>query len=335
MRTLTLRSFLCAVPLAVTALATSPALADDAANTATARALGVEGVTLADAGKCREAAEKLERAEKLHHAPTTATRLAECEIELGRLVSGTERLQRVVREPLPPNAHPAFVAAAARAQKDLDLALPRIATLRLSVKAPALAKLTITIDDEPASDAILDSNRRTDPGTHKIVVTAYGCKPAAVTAQLEEGQTKSVALELLVDPTAPPEPRVATNEAVMSEARGGSKAPAIVAFGVSALGLGAGIAGAVIVSSKSRALDGACDANRVCPDASRADISAAKQWATVSTVGFVTACAGLVSGVALLLAAGAPATPAPPPPVRGLRVRPAVGMTSLGVDGVF
>lgn len=335
MRTVSLRSVLFALPLAVTTLVTSPAHADDAANTATARALGVEGVTLADAGKCREAIEKLERAERLHHAPTTATRLAECEIELGRLVSGTERLQRVVREPLAANAHPAFVAAAARAQRDLDLALPRIATLRLSVKAPAGAKLTITIDDEPASDAILDSNRRTDPGTHRIMVNAHGYTPAAATAQLEEGQTKSVLLELQVDPAAPPEPRPIANEAVIPEARAGSKAPAIVAFGVSALGLGAGIAGAVIVSSKSHALEGACDASRVCPDASRTDISSARQWATVSTVGFVTAGVGLVSGVVLLLTAGAPVDPAPPLAPRGLRLRPAVGMTSLGVDGVF
>jgi len=333
MRTLISRSILVALALSAAALVTSPARADDAANTATARALGVEGVTLADAGKCREAIEKLERAEKLHHAPSTATRLAECEIEIGRLVSGTERLQRVVREPLAADAHPAFVAAAARAQKDLAAALPRIATLHLSVKAPAGAKLTITIDDEPVSDAILDSNRRTDPGQHRIAVTAYGCRPATATALLEEGQAKNVALELQVDPSAPPEPRAAANESATAESQGSSKAPAVIAFGVAALGLGAGIAGAVTVANKSHALESACDGNRVCPNDSRADISAAKQWATVSTVGFVTAGVGLVSGVVFLLAAGAPAAPAAPP--SGLRVRPAVGMTSLGLDGVF
>ena len=334
MRSLIARSVFIALPLAAATLATSPACADDAANTATARALGVEGVTLADAGKCRDAVEKLERAEKLHHAPTTATRLAECEIEIGRLVSGTERLQRVVREPLPADAHPAFVAAAARAQKDLAAALPRIATLRLSVKAPTGAKLTITIDDEPVSDAILDSNRRTDPGLHKIVATAYGCKPAAATALLDEGQTKSIVLELQVDPSVPPEPVAGANAPVIPEAHGGSKAPAIVAFGVGALGLGAGILGAVTVSNKSHALESACDANRVCPTASREDISSAKQWATISTVGFVTAGVGLVSGVVLLLAAGAPSSPERAP-VTGTRVRPVVGLSSVGVDGSF
>ncbi len=334
MRPLIARSVLFALPLAAATLATSPARADDAANTATARALGIEGVTLADAGKCREAIEKLERAEKLHHAPTTATRLAECEIEIGRLVSGTERLQRVVREPLAADAHPAFVAAAARAQKDLAAALPRIATLRLSVKAPAGAKLTITIDDEPASDAILDSNRRTDPGPHKIAVTAHGCKPAATTALLEEGQTKSVVLELHVDPAAPPEPVAAAYEPVQPEARGGSKAPAMVAFGVGALGLGAGVLGAVTVSNKSHALESTCDASRVCPTASREDISSAKQWATISTVGFVTAGVGLVSGVVLLLAAGAPSS-SERTPGNGMRVRPVVGLSSVGVDGSF
>jgi len=153
---------------------------------------------------------------------------------------------------------------------------------------------------------------------------------------LEEGQTKAVVLELQVDPNAPPEPRAdqGAREPVIAEARGGSRIPAIVAFGVGALGLGTGIAGAVTVASKSHALESACGADRVCPSDSRSDISSAKQWATVSTVGFVTAGVGLVGGVVLLLASGAPAS-SPPPPPSGLRVRPSLGLTSLGLDGAF
>src|SRR4051812_8989456 len=60
----------------------------DASVTAAARALAVEGVKLAQADRCGEAIDKLERAEKLHHAPIVLTRLGECYIKLGRLVEG-------------------------------------------------------------------------------------------------------------------------------------------------------------------------------------------------------------------------------------------------------
>lgn len=311
------------------------AAADEAADTATARALGVEGVTLADAGRCKEAIDKLERAEKLHHAPTTATRLGECEIETGRLVLGTERLQRVVREPLPQNAHPAFVAAVARAQHLLEKAVPRIATLRVSVKAPKGARLALSIDDEPVPDAILDTNRRIDPGTHKIQASAPGCLPTSTTTALDEGQAKSVVLELVPDPKAAHE--ASAREAAASPADDaatesrGSKVPAFVAFGVGAIGLGVGVYAATVVDDKSRALSRRCDENRVCPSDMQSEISDAKRWATISTVGFAAAGASVAAGVVLLLASGGSKAP----PARGLDVRPSVGLSSVSVDGRF
>jgi hypothetical protein len=331
-----LRSFALAAPCvaAVTCVA-SPALGDDAADTATARALGVEGVVLADAGRCRDAIEKLERAEKLHHAPTTATRLGECEIEVGKLVVGTERLQRVVREPLAPNAHPAFAAAVARAQRVLEKSLPRLATVRISVKAPPGAKLALAIDEEAVPEAALDTNRRIDPGSHRIQASARGCLTSTVTTTLEEGQSRSVVLELVPDPNAPkdppPEEAGASRDAAAPEARG-SKAPAIVAFGVGALGLGVGIYAATVVEKKSSTLSTRCDENRVCPSDLQPEISDAKRWATVSTVGFVTAGVGLATGLVLLVASGGGT---PPPAKKGLRVQPRVGLSSVALDGVF
>lgn len=334
LRTLRCRSW----PLLVLLLlAAPPALADDAADTATARALGIEGVTLANAGNCNDAIEKLERAEKLHHAPTTATRLGECEIETGSLVRGTERLQRVIREPLPANAHAAFTSAVARAHKVLEAALPRLATLRIGVRAPVGTRLTIAVDDEPTSDAILDSDRPIDPGSHTIKVTAEGFLPATVSASLDEGQARSVVLELLRDPNARPAAHAGAGAAADGGAfpheTSGSKAPAIVAFGVGALGLGAGIYGAVVVDQKTSSLANGCDANKVCPAEMQRDISDAKSWATVSTVGFVTAGAGAAIGLVLLLVSGSSA--ASSPPATGMRVRPVVGATSVGVNGVF
>jgi hypothetical protein len=337
------------VAFAVTAAAlgvAAPASADEAADTATARSLGIEGVTLANAGNCKDAVEKLERAERLHHAPTTATRLGECEIEMGKLVRGTERLQRVIREPLAANAHAAFGAAVARAHKVLDAALPRIATLRIKVDAPPGTRLAVSVDDEPTSDAVVDTDRPIDPGTHTIKVSAEGFLAGSVTAALEEGQTKSVLVELHPDPDARKRARAGEAGPGAAGAHGegrGSKAPAIVAFGAGALGLGLGIYAAVVVDDKKSALSSQCDADRVCPTELQRDIRDAKTWATVSTVGFATAGVGVATGLVLLLVSGsgsgsgsnAAANANAKAQASGLRMRPTFGATSVGVDGVF
>src|SRR5262245_19061437 len=94
-----------------------PARAQDqrAENVAPARSLGIQSVLLADAGKCPEAIEKLSRAESLYHAPTILGRLGECQVLVGQIVLGTENLNRVAREQLPPNAPNAFKTAQTRA----------------------------------------------------------------------------------------------------------------------------------------------------------------------------------------------------------------------------
>src|SRR5450432_3522246 len=123
----------------------SPSRADDQAeNTAAARTLGVQGVQLADAGKCPEAIEKLQRAESLHHAPTILGRLGECQVAVGQVVEGTENLNAVVREPLAPNAPKVFHDAQDRAQKVLASATPKIAHLVIRI-TPAEAKASVAV----------------------------------------------------------------------------------------------------------------------------------------------------------------------------------------------
>src|SRR5258708_3167039 len=102
---------------------------DSATEVAAARALAVDGLKLAQAGKCDEAVPKLERSEKLHHSAIVLSRLGECNVSLGKLVEGTEELRKVLREPLPTTPSPALNKAYERAQSALDAAKPRIAAL--------------------------------------------------------------------------------------------------------------------------------------------------------------------------------------------------------------
>ena len=169
---------------------------------AAARGLGTEGTRLADTGDCNAAIPKLEAAEKLYHAPTTLDRLGECQISVGRIVAGTESLNRVVREPLAATAPPVFVAAQKRAQKALTAALPRIGNIKIHVDGASPDKLSLTVDGIAVPPALLDSDRPTDPGSHEVSASAAGYKTATTTVTVREGGESAVDLKLEVDPTA-------------------------------------------------------------------------------------------------------------------------------------
>jgi hypothetical protein len=318
---------------------------------AAARALGTDGVHMADAGDCAGAIPKLTAAEKLFHAPTTMERLGECEIKVGKLVAGTEHLQHVIREPLPPNPPPAFLAARQKAQDALGPALPRIARLRVHVDGVAGDKVTTTIDGEPMSSALLDAPRPTDPGAHEVKAVAAGFKPAGAMVTLAEGGEASVSLRLDPDPNAvaaPAVPAAPGQPAAPAPAPGGpapttattvGPAPAqpsstpvaaialLVAGGV---GVGVGtIFGVVAMGAKSN-LDNECGTSKKdCPK--QGDIDSLNTDATISDIGFGIGVVGLAVGAILLVThhnSEAAASTAP-------HVTPWIGLGTAGLGGTF
>jgi hypothetical protein len=340
---------LCAALAASIGMAAGTARADEAADTAAARALGGDGVTLADAGDCQQATEKLRRAEELHHAPTTAGRLGECEIGTGHIVAGTERLQRLLREPLAANAPAPFVDALARARRVLERAFPRIATMRVSVKVPAGTKAQVIVDGERMPEALIDNDRPADPGHHTILATAKGFFAKTEEINLTEGEKTNVTVELTLDPTAraaalreieAARVQAATSSAASSAATGPSSnepthggiaiAP-IVAFAAGGIGLATGIASGLVVAHDSGDLTKACGASRVCPSDRQSEINSAKTWATVSTIGFGIAGAGLGTGVLLLLLGTHHESPA----AAEATIRPVIGPLYLGLEGAL
>ena len=191
--------------IAFTLAVTGPARAQEepsATDVAAARALGQEGVKLADAGNCQDAIDRLSRAEKIFHAPTTLARLGECQVQVGRIVEGTENLNKVVRETLPPNAPAPFVQAQERAKVVLAEAKPKIAKLKIAVAGPSDVTWTVTIDGEAIPLANLEANRPMDPGEHVVEASAPGYKTARAKVTLPPGGSDSVALSLGVDPNA-------------------------------------------------------------------------------------------------------------------------------------
>ena len=275
-----------------------PALAqDDAGDIAAARKLGGEGVTLADAGNCQDALDKLARSEKMHHAVSVLERIGECQIRVGKLVEGAETLRRVLREQLPLDAPHAFVAAQERAQGALAEARPEIARVRVSVSAPEGAAIWVTIDGVNEPSANLNADRFVDPGEHVIEAGAPGFRRTSTRVHVGEGAGEAVTLTLQLDPAAPA-PGSPAQPSVPPSSGAEDHTWAFIAGGVGLVGLGFGTAfGIGAVGAKSN-LDGAC-ANKVCPPGQQGNIDTGERFGTISTVGFVVGGAGLALGAVL------------------------------------
>ena len=328
---------------ALVATLASTGRADDAAeNVAAARTLGIQGVQLADAGKCPEAIEKLQRAESLHHAPTILGRLGECQVNVGEVVAGTENLNMVVREPLAVNAPKVFHDAQDRAQSALTAAMPKIAHLVIRI-TPSDVKASVAVAGKPVPAALLGAERPTDPGTHQVTATAEGYKPSSRTVTLAEGGHQDITLLLEKDPDAaaalPPADMPATPSTTgpvtpPEPAPKKSNTPAYVAFAFGGAGLVVGsITGALAFSKASDCPD------KVCP--SQGELDSAKSMATISTITFGVGIAGVAVGTVLLLTGNKSSESATAEAHRRLAsapkllVHPFVGVGSLGLAGSF
>jgi hypothetical protein len=299
---------------------------DTAAETAAARTLAVDGLKLAQAGKCDEAIPKLERAEKLHHSAIVLSRLGECQVSEGKLVEGTEMLRKVLREPLPANPSPALSKAYEHAQNTLDTAKPKIAGLTISVTAPAGTELRLTVDGQVIATTLLDSELPADPGDHVIEATAPGFLRALARVTLNAADKRTVALKLDADPNAPvASPASASDDAKVSSAAtppqnrasthldapvvpeapppAPSHAAAYVSWSVGLVGVGVGTAFGLITLKDKHNLNSTCDSN-VCPASSRNSVDTAKRSGNISTIAFGVGGAGLLLGTVLYFSVG-------------------------------
>ena len=329
-----------------------------ASDIANARALGIEGVQLADRGDCTAAIDRLWRAESLYHAPTILGRLGECQVNLGKIVAGTETLQRVVREPMGPGSPPAFIAARDRAQKVLDAALPKIGKLRIHVDNAQTPGLVVTVDGEAVPLAGLDVDRPADPGAHQIQASAPGFVAETSTVTLAEGGSAQVTLapKPAASATAPVPPPTNAAEPAPSppppaaapptwatgpvpspakdEGGGASKVGPIALLATGGVGIVLGSIFGGLALGKKSSLDAACHPKSDCPPQSQSDIDALNTDATIATVGFIVGgVAAAAGGVWLIVGSGS--KPSAAASVGRVVVHPWVGPTSAGVSGAF
>jgi hypothetical protein len=171
---------------------------------AAARPLALDGLEAASKSDCRAAVDKLTKAEALVHAPTTAVPLAQCEIQLGKVVLGLQLLDRVASEPLTPNAPQPWLEAKQQAAQLRDAAKGRVGKLTIHVNAARGAgDPQVTLDGQPVAATLIDTEIPTDPGAHHVVAR-QGALQAESDVTLAEGQSAAANLNLLGQAGYPP-----------------------------------------------------------------------------------------------------------------------------------
>ena len=355
---------LSALVLALSGVAPAARAEEDpsAAETAAARALAVDGLKLAKAGQCREAVDKLERAEKLRHSPIVLARLGECYVNIGKLVQGTEALRKFLREPLPPDANANLKEAYEHAQAVIQETKGNIAGLTVALSGADKGKFTITVDGVEVPSTLVGVEMPVDPGEHVIEVSGAAYLKSSARAKLAPGEKQSISIELKPDPEAAkqkneeparagaapnvsepndnrlPAQQVNLNAPPPTESSGNSKALAYVSYGVGALGLGAGILFGRSAMQDKDQLEGQCPGN-VCPPEQEDRLNSAKTKGLVSTIGFGVGAAGIVLGTVLLVtssgSSSSSATTSAPPTAFRLRPRAAVGLGNIQLGADF
>jgi hypothetical protein len=309
---------------------------------ASARLLAADGLQMAASGDCAGAVDRLSRAESIVHSAATAVPLAQCEIELGKVIAGTELLIRVVDEPLPPNPPPGAAETKKRAQAALDAAQPRIARLRIHVdRAPAdAAGLEVTVDAQAVPAVLIDGDLPVDPGPHHVTARQPGLAPAEADVTVGDGEAKALVLRLgPLPPSATPTSFAAgaapgegsgTPPPVVAAAGGSRLTTAFVLYTAAGAGLFLGTAFGVAALVTKSNLDAECAGN-LCPVSAQSDIGALHTDAILSTVGWGIAAAGAIAGTVVLVTSRS----VHDAPSAAIALHPWLGPGSMGVAGTF
>ena len=249
-----------------------------------ARSLAYQSQAAYDAGDYATAAATAEAAQRLVPAPTLALLEARSLQKLGRWLEARNQY-RIAAAPVPSDAPVAFQRAQRAALVELQLLEIDLPRLAVQLRDRRASKPTqVTVDGLVWPEASWGVWVPLDPGEHVIQVKwgeASEQHKVALKARDEE--------QLLLG--APSTDGVTQLRMPL----------ALSAFGLGAVGLGAGIALAVHAAQLRGELDTVCP-DGVCPPSEQGTLDDYRTARDFSTVGYVIGAVGAVAGTGILLA---------------------------------
>ncbi len=264
-----------------------------------------------DRGQWQKAYALFSKAYRQYPAPTFLMFMGHCQRNLNRLVEAQQLFQKLEQTRLPPRAPPAFVRAKETARKQLIELATHIPKVRIQIVGiGAETEWAIKIDSVALPGDQTNADLPLNPGKHVIEAHAPGMVPATQTVTLSpDGTVTDVLLELRPLPAAPPAtvpsatptvPPVATVPPPEVERQSrGPLWPAMVAFGVGAVGLGFGAISGGLALAKANDINSRC-ANQSCLISDQSEDDTARRLATMSTVGLVVGGVAAATGLVLV-----------------------------------
>ncbi len=280
----------------------------------TARSLYKEGKQLRAAGDLPGAIEKLRAAHALGNTPVTGIELAHAFEAAGKLVEAREVALSIAHIPVESDEREKSAEARVDAGKLAEDLRARIPTLRARVTGVAPGEPAhLAIDGVAVPDVALAEPQKVDPGKHVLVLHAGdGATAREVRAEVSvvEGRSVEVLLEVPAAPEQqpqqapvvaqpPPPTQVATVPVDQPRHRSTTPTLAKIGFGVAAAGGAIGLITGFLALDKKDSLSSECPHQNQCVNGTQgaADLDAAHSAATVSTIAFGIAGAGLVVGI--------------------------------------
>lgn len=282
------------------------------------------------------ALESFKGADDIMHVPTTRFEVARSQADLGLLLEAHETLVELQRMPEKSDESQAFREARGYAKVLDQQIVPRIPQLRISISGASSAAVSVDGTDLP--DSALLVPYKVDPG-HHVIVAKSGAAEGRAEVDVTETQAKDVWITLQAPspaPVAAPSSPPATEPAAAEETprHHGFGPAAWAGFGVAVAGIGVGAVTGIVTLNDKSSVATQCNGTR-CPPSTYDKIDSANTMATISTVGFLVGGVGAVVGAAAWFFGWGVEPPSSPANGTGLRLAPAIGLGSIGLDGSF
>ena len=329
-----------ALSLLASQLAGGPAAAQSSGDLDKARALFLEGVSLAAANNCSAALTKYQAVAKVKMTAQVAFNIAECEERVGKLVSalGSYRLAASLvtdNKPVEVSSH------VGDRIKAVEERIPRLTIQRTEQTS------RIELDGSEIGSSQMGQENFVDPGTHTISGKIGVTEVWRETVQLAEKEKKTITVKIDVEKfKAPPKP-TATATAIetapvptAAPVEPPSKVPAYVVGGAGVLSLGIGFALMGASLSTASELEKLCGTDHDCPPSAKSKYDSGRTSAGVSEALLAVGAVGVALGVVLFVRASGDSKPAPAATTgtaasrpRPSAVKPQVGVALHGGSG--
>jgi hypothetical protein len=286
----------CALGLSSFALA-SPVYAQpsepSAADLESARELYKEGKELRSKGDLKGALEKFKAAHAYGGTPVTGLELGKTHMQLGELVEAREIFLSVGRMKVQSDETEKSVAARTEAADLAEQLKGKIATVVVKVSGTK-DTAQVTVDGANAPVVSGTATRRINPGQH-VVVARAGSLEKKENVTLGEGETKEVAIAL--DGSATTNGGTGGGNGKDAPQPDGDGKRSIhfatwIGLGVAVVGAGVGTVTGILALGKSSNVKDAC-VGLSCPESARPDVEDGRTVATISTISFIAAGAGV------------------------------------------